>query len=119
MKNNLLVISNHDPKNWDREQKEGWDNIDYIPFPNINPEFSASEVWEIAKKLVKEIKIWLNQNTGGKINLQGEFSLSFAVFVLMSNEASNVFTFPTTERVVEEKDGKKISVFKFVMWRNM
>ena len=35
MMKKLLVISNHPVEKWSDEQKEGWDVIEYIPFPNI------------------------------------------------------------------------------------
>lgn len=116
---NLLVISNHPPDKWSEEQRSGWDRIDYIPFPDVPPTASFSEVVEIATPLAEQIGKWISTNEGGKVCLQGEFTLCY---ILYRSIDEPIFTFPTTQRVVEEKvkeDGsvEKVATFKFVRWR--
>ncbi|MEM4134328.1 MAG: hypothetical protein QXV73_03950 [Candidatus Micrarchaeia archaeon] len=116
---NLLVISNHPPERWAEEQKEGWDRIDYIPFPQVPATASFEQVVEIATPLARAIGEWLSQNPDGKVCLQGEFTLCYILFRSIDDY---IFVFPTTERVVEERqkaDGstEKIATFKFVRWR--
>ena len=136
----LLVISNHPPANWPEEQRKGWDEIVYIPFPNVPPEMSREEVRLLADQICKEIE----KITGGyfadthddgytfhspvfyggedwRICIQGEFTLCAEIFSRFGN-CPNLLTFPTTERIVEEvkkEDGsvEKRAVFKFVRWR--
>ena len=117
MKKDLLVISNHPPAGWGKEQKAGWDTIDHIPFPNVPPTFSFQEVSEMAEILLGKIGEWKNTHAEGKISIQGEFTLSSILTLAIQRYDGWVLTFPTTERVVEEKDGKKMSTFKFVRWR--
>ena len=116
----LLVISNHSVTSWSNDQKRGWDEIIFHPFPNVSPKASVKEVFDMADDLIKKIADFIRENPDGKVCLQGEFSLCFVVFKSIDEP---IFVFPTTERVVEEKviDGKTVknSVFRFVQWRDM
>jgi len=110
----LLVVSNHNPETWTIEQRAGWDKIDYIPFPKVKPELSFDEVVELAFKLYTKIKKWRKKNKDGKVCLQGEDTICYLIF---RNIFEPIFVFPTTKKVVEKKDGKRIYSFRFVRWR--
>ncbi|MEM2615657.1 MAG: hypothetical protein QXO44_02810 [Thermoplasmatales archaeon] len=116
----LLVISNHPPDRWSEEQKKGWDSIDYIPFPDVPAEADYLDVaMHYAKPIIEAIWNWLSKNPDGKVCVQGEYTVCSIVFSFVP---FYVFTFPTTKRVVQEiqkEDGtvEKVSVFKFVKWR--
>lgn len=124
----LLVISNHAPNKWSNEQKEGWDKIDYIPFPNVPANATTTEVIEkYANPIAAEIGAFYNEcdnmNAEGYITIQGEFSLCKIIFDVLHGEKVK-FVFPTTERIAVEEiqpDGsvQKKSVFKFSQWREM
>ena len=123
MKKNLLVVSNHNPENWPDQQIFGWDRIDYIAFPNIPATATFNDVADIVSPICEQIGEWVANNPFGKLCIQGEFT---ATYIMQSSIAycndSALFTFPTTERVVEEKvnaDGSisKTANFKFVQWR--
>jgi hypothetical protein len=115
----LLVISNHPPEKWEKEQKREWDKIDYIPFPNVPPEWDMEKVINLAIPLCEKIREWVSKNPEGKVCLQGDFSLCWVIYRSIDDP---IFVFPTTERKVEEKkteDGKveKLYHFHFVRWR--
>lgn len=134
MKKRLLVISNHPPEKWGEDQKKGWDEIIYHPFPQVDP------AGDLEQPLL-EIRNVVYQNKGeGTLYLccQGDFSLTARVVKEWAYANAYfdgywlrdplwedvVLVFPTTQRVAEEKfleDGKveKISVFKFVRWREI
>ena len=119
----LLVIANHPPEKWSQEQREGWD-IEYVPFPNVPPSASIAEIMPLRNEVVKVIKNWLEANPGGKICFQGEFSLFCYVLecLFKTGIPADSFVFPTTERVVKERekeDGtvEKTYQFRFVRWR--
>src|SRR5690606_17331938 len=99
----LLVISNHPVDKWSDEQKAGWDVIDYIPFPNVPASMSKDTVIDLADDLFCRIKKNYPDHT---VTIQGEFSLTCAVVARLSNSGREPI-FPTTERIVEEKDGQK------------
>lgn len=119
----LLYIGNHDPQKWHPSQREGWDEIQFIPFPEVDPTLSRAEVMEIAKELAVDIIKWLDNPTNF-VCIQGEYSLFFFVIIeLVKNNCDlSRIVFPTTRReVIEEVDAngatKKTAVFKFVKWR--
>ena len=119
----LLVISNHNPKNWDEAQKVGWDKIDFIPFPNILPDKSRielmnDEVLQICRMIGEFYSRCDEEGAEGFVNLQGDFTLCYLVYISLYGENVN-FVFPTTDRVVREnpETGEKLSKFQFVMWR--
>ena len=136
----LLLISNHPPTNWSEEQKKEWDEIVYIPFPNVPPEMSREEVRLLADQICKEIEkitggyfsdthydgytFWCPVFYGAqnwRICIQGEYTLCAEIFSRFGN-CPDRLVFPTTERRVEEirkEDGsvEKRSVFRFIKWR--
>jgi len=129
----LIAVSNHPPEGWPAEQKRGWTEIVYLPFPNVPSSLSREEVWEMAEELAKKIvKIWDEKAKGGNdvyLWIAGDYSLT--IFTIRKLEYyfphSQFFlfdklVFPTTERVVEEEKDElgnivKKSIFKFVQWR--
>ncbi len=123
----LLVISNHAPEKWSESQKEGWDSIEYIPFPNIPAESTSAEVIEqYAIPLCGKIGEFYGEcdekGAEGYVTIQGEFSLCKAIFDSLHGEVK--FIFPTTERKVVEitnPDGSvtKTATFEFIRWREM
>jgi len=141
MKKILLNISNHQLKDWDKKQREGWDEIINIPFPNVNPRFSEKETDELEDKIIEKIREAINgRKEKFYCMLQGEFSVCYGIFWKLKRyykkyrifsynehfiegkepmEFPINFVIPTTERIVEEKDGVKKSIFKFVSWREI
>ena len=118
----LINLSNHPSDKWSEEQKKMWEDIIDIPFPNIEPESSAEEVENIARKYVYKIgEAIIKHNFSVRHNyimLQGEYSFCYTLAFLLRDSISDfTFAIPTTERTVVEKDGVKSSVFKFVKWR--
>jgi len=137
----LLVISNHKVDVWTEEQKRDWDDIVYLPFPQIDPEASMSDVQDIAYSIITKIvditgwklvylqdmdgllmKQIVCQDNGWYISVQGEFSLCFEIYRYFA-VYGNRFVFPTTKREAIEEivDGKTVkrSIFRFVKWRNL
>ena len=113
----LLVISNHPPDRWSEEQRKGWDTIDYVPFPNVDAMADYDDVLDMAMSLFEQIEMWIVDHEDGRVNIQGEYTLTGMVVHMAYPSHHWIFTYPTSNRVVEEKDGKKISTFKFVRWR--
>jgi len=124
----LLVISNHAPEKWSDKQKEGWDKIEFHPFPNVPADASTEQIilnyaTPICQKIGEFYTNCDNENAIGYVSIQGEFSLCKAVFDALHGEDVE-FVFPTTERRVVETqnaDGTttKTAIFEFVQWRKM
>lgn len=114
----LINVSNHPVSNWSDEQKKGWDKIIDIPFPNVPPQADTNELVDLKEKIFnKVLEIKNEYNVELFVMLQGEFTLCYMLYGSICMNTYAILAIPTTERVVEEKDGKKISTFKFVKWR--
>lgn len=127
MKKVLVVVSNHPPERWAPEQKASWDEIIYIPHPEVDPRLSKDEVYSLVEDVYYKIRKTvapLATEADIYFNVQGEYAFTFLLLHLLYSEGVDVnkFVWPTTERVTEEKiqpDGTvvKTQVFKFVRWR--
>lgn len=120
----LLVISNHPPEKWEDEQKKGWDETEFIPFPEIDPNASRLDVAEQARNFFVDVIRPRLDDENQFFCVQGEFTFFFELSQIVSLYPSYAkkFVFPTTRRVVEEQrnpDGSisKVYKFKFVRWR--
>lgn len=121
----LLYIGNHDPQKWHPSQREGWDEIQFIPFPEVDPTLSRAEVMEMAKELLAKIMNWLESDENNYVCIQGEYTLFTLILAELIKHDPDIvkrIVFPTTQReVIEQVDAngatKKTAVFKFVKWR--
>ena len=115
----FINFSNHPSKNWSKEQTEQaqqYGKILDIPFPNVPPTYTKSQISTMAKKCVGDI---LEKNPKCVL-CQGEFSLAYTVINLLKERDIKVVT-ACSERNVTEiiTDGKysKPVVFEFVGFR--
>jgi len=123
----LINFSNHSSSKWSKSQKEGFEEIIDIKFPEIPTNATTLEVVEnFVRPAYKEIKHLVNklrENSFVGIMLQGEFTFSYLLFNMLKsdNDIWNIYI-PCTERKVQEitnSDGTvtKSSIFEFVGWR--
>ena len=113
----FLNLSNHPSEGWSEEQLAAahkYGEIVDIHFPNIEPSFTSSMVNNLADDTVSTITAL------GKdivVHIMGEMTFTFAVVSRL--KAMNIkCVASTTERnTVITPDGKKISEFKFVQFR--
>lgn len=117
----LVNYTNHSSANWTDKQREGWDIIIDIPFPQIPANHSADDVAPLAdtaKNILTEIdKEYLYCQK--YLCLQGEYTFCYLFILKYWNLFSGRWklAIPTTERIVVEKNGEKISKFEFQRWR--
>ncbi len=114
----LINHSNHVSTNWGSKQKAGWVKIVDISFPNIPPSFSTEDVEKLVDENLKRIETIVKTYPGAEIYimLQGEFSYCYIMFTKLQKYRIKI-AIPTTERLVEMKDGAKITRFEFNQWR--
>lgn len=117
----LVNLSNHPSESWDEKQKEGWDKIVDIPFPDVDPHLEdvGDLVLEYFKK-IREIQIQNNRDSTVYVHLAGEYSFCYELFRRLKD--FYLFAVPTSERIVKETvlpDGRteKTIIFQFVKWR--
>lgn len=122
----LLVISNRNPNNWNKKQKVGWSSIEYCKFPDVSlyaskVDIIIGEVAEICNVIRNFLDDCNKNGDKGYITLQGENSVCYYVFNVLSKEKIN-FVFPVIEKKIIEKklkngSVKKTTIFNFVRWR--
>ena len=120
----LINLSNHPSTKWGEKQTntaiKTYGEILDIPFPSISPEMTSVEVFTMAESYYNKVSAVLDQCANepkpNAVHIQGEFTFVFKLVTLLrSSEISCIAS--TSERKVEEKDGKKIVEFDFVQFR--
>ncbi|GAB4144382.1 MAG: hypothetical protein Fur0015_12300 [Ignavibacteriales bacterium] len=120
----LINLSNHPSNNWKERQKKAakrkFGEVIDIPFPQISPFATSLQVKKKAENyLQKIISIIKNSNDkNNAVHLMGEFTFVIYLYELLKKRKIQVVV-STTNRLTEEKDGKKIVTFNFVKFREL
>lgn len=116
----LINLSNHPSEKWEAAQLETasqYGEIINIPFPNIPPEWNTKQVEKEAKEYFNRIKkIESTEKEKLVIHLAGEPTFCFQLSRLLLTKGFRVVT-STTERIVQESENEKKSIFKFKQFR--
>jgi len=129
----LLNISNHPKSSWSKEQISQAESI-YgviidIPFPEIDPESSLEEIKKLAEQYSATVLDYIssiyNKNTEGNsyqnvVHLMGEFTFVFNLLEklkILGIKAVNSTTSRESRSISNKTGTEKISVFKFVKFR--
>lgn len=114
----LINLSNHSSSTFSVEQfkaASAYGNVIDVPFPNINPHLSSTEVDQLALSTLTEIIEKYGKDC--TIHVMGELNFCFS-FVKYAQHHNIKCVSSTTERkVTETADGNKTSQFKFVAFR--
>lgn len=117
----LINLSNHPSTQWHQNQLKEAQNkfgevID-IPFPSIDPNSSSAQIREFAHdyilKCCSELTLYHGKNA---VHVMGEFTLTYLIVNGLINRGIECVC-STTERIVEEDGNKKITLFKFIRFR--
>jgi hypothetical protein len=112
----LLNLSNHPSQNWTTKQlvtaKNTYGRLLDMRFPNIPPELLGNELDD----LVEEYLLAILKDKPKAVHLMGEMTFTFRL-VTRLKAAGIACIASTTNRIVEERDGKKIVQFEFVQFR--
>ena len=113
----FINLTNHPSENWSEEQLTAarkYGEIVDISFPVIEPFFTKAEVDELADITVEEIK---NLDNNPVVHVMGEMTFTYAIVKRLKARGISCVA-STTERLVRmTPDGKKVSEFKFVQFR--
>lgn len=113
----FINLSNHPSEGWNKEQlaaAQQYGDIVDIHFPNIEPAFTSSMVKSLADSTVDKITALGKDIT---VHIMGEMTFTYAV-VSRLKALGIICLASTTERnTITTPDGKKISEFKFVQFR--
>lgn len=118
MKKTFVNFSNLHTNRWsDTMQDAAMDianngEIVNVPFPVVDSHMTKEEIYEKAEECVERI---LKHNPAA-VFAQGEFSLCFRIVNLLKERNIPVYTV-CHERIISDEDGKSISGFRFVQFR--
>jgi hypothetical protein len=112
----LLNLSNHPSSRWSPAQsqaaEETYGQVQDLPFPNIAPEASQSELKVLAEEYLEKIQAF----SPTAVHIMGEMTFTY-LLVDRLKAAGIPCVASTTHRIVEEQDGKKIVQFQFIQFR--
>ena len=115
----LLNLSNHPTQRWTDTQlqaaESAYGTIKDRPFPRVPPEADEDELDKLVAELLTEIDALRPELQA--VHLMGEMTLTHRLVVALKARGIEVIA-STTERTVEERDGKKIVQFQFVQFRS-
>ena len=121
----LINLTNHPSANWSEEQMKialkRYGRVKDIPFPAVLPQANSNEVKVLANEYFKQVmKIaGQEQNKDEKfaVHIQGEFTFVYALVNMLRAENITCIASTSERRAVEKPDGTKVSVFRFVRFR--
>ena len=114
----LINLSNHPSTDWPQEQilaaKVFGEVID-MAFPLISPLASEEDIENLALKYATRIQEH-QKDHHVTVHLMGEMTFTFALISHLKSYGITCIA-SCTERVVEERDGRKVSEFHFRKFR--
>jgi CRISPR-associated DxTHG motif protein len=114
----FINLSNHPSALWQAAQLEAasvYGEIIDLPFPAVNPEGDEEYIQSLGNEYVEKIE-QMSQGKNVTVHLMGELTLTYCLVNALITKGIKCIA-STTERVSEEKDGVKISEFRFKQFR--
>lgn len=118
----LINLSNHPCSSWSEKQLKAankkFGKVIDLPFPLISPRANSKQVQAKAYKYLSKIVdlLKLSNDKDNAVHLMGEFTFVYHLVNLLKKKKIKVIV-STTDRIVEERDSKKIVTFSFVKFR--
>lgn len=115
----LFNLSNHPVATWSQEQLEAakpYGDVVDMPFPVIEPESGSDTIDEIAETYALQI-IEKASDSSVTVHIMGEMTFTYALVSRLKDQGIRCIASTTERNVVEESEGKKLSEFKFVQFR--
>jgi hypothetical protein len=115
----LLNLSNHPSSAWSPEQRkaaiEQFEQVEDMPFPNIDPHATSEEVEQLAEQYARTLHSQYIYDLT-TLHIMGEMTFTYALLKALKESFDCVAS--TTERtVLEEADGRKTVQFQFIQFR--
>lgn len=118
----LINLSNHPMDKWDSSQLAAanrYGQIVDLPFPSVDPQATTGEIEKLAESFANKIFELFSSNSKSEcaIHIMGELTFCF-ILVTKLQKAGIICLASTTQRqTIDHPNGSKISVFKFVQFR--
>lgn len=114
----FINLSNHPSAGWGEEQMtqaKRYGQVVDLPFPQVDPMMTSEQVQSLADRCVKTI-LEMGDEADMTVHVMGEMTLCYHVVkALLAHGVRCVAS--TTERIATEVEGKKVSEFRFVQFR--
>lgn len=113
----FINITNHPSSDWSEEQlnaARSYGKIVDIPFPNVKPDFTPANIGSLADALVEYVKTLCEAPV---VHVMGELTFTYAVVSRLKALGITCLASTTERNAVIASDGKKVSKFKFVQFR--
>lgn len=114
----FINLSNHPSSGWSEQQQQAAEQFGEVvdmPFPQVEPASTADEVHDLAGELVAAI-LEYGDAASLTVHVMGEMTLTYGIVAALRGLGIRCVA-STTERRVTEVDGKKVSEFHFVQFR--
>lgn len=116
--NIFINLSHHPSSGWSHEQLESarkYGDIVDMAFPQVEPLMTSNQIKALASKLVGLIMTYGNP-TDITVHVMGEMTLVYHIVSRLKRRGVRCVA-STTERVATVVDGKNVSEFHFVQYR--
>ena len=114
----FINLTNHSSEKWDEKQLKAahcYGEIVDLPFPNIEPTFTKENIMCIVKDCTNIILGMKDENT--VVHVMGEMTFTYNMVNTLKELGVTCLASTTERNTIMTPDGKKISEFKFVQFR--
>lgn len=113
----LLNLSNHPSNTWSAEQTAAariqFRHIEDIAFPHVLPDAGSDDIRQLAEKYYHLIR----EKDPTAVHVMGELTFCFALIPMLQRAGIPCYASTTVRDVTEDPELGKISVFRFVRFR--
>jgi len=120
----LINLTNHPVNTWDKTQINTattiYGSIEELKFPNIPLEFQLPEIEKLVEIHLTQILELLKNSKDNRnaVHISGEFCFTYNLVKKLEKENIEAISSITTRNVVEEENGVKKSLFRFMGFRS-
>ena len=114
----FINLTNHPSEKWSEEQLEAancYGKIVDLSFPIIEPTFSKTDIMFLVKESTDVIKGIKDDDT--VVHVMGEMTFTYNLVNALKELGITCLASTTERNTIMTADGKKISEFKFVQFR--
>jgi len=117
----FINLSNHPTERWEQPQldeakKLGNGVIFDIPFPQVDPKWDEAMVAQEVERYIEKIQ-YLSDGKPVIVHVMGEMGFTYRIVCELYKNKDITPVYSTTQRIVEEINGRKTSEFRFTRFR--
>ena len=116
----FINFSNHPSSMWGEEQlrvASEYGEIKDFSFPQIEPEASSDDISSLADEFYEKLSSMIGRDSESVVHIMGEQNFTYALTTRLRNAGITCLASTTVRDTKEFPDGKKVSTFKFVRFR--